>query len=259
MPAAYPASVKVFTKKRDLLDIVLAADINLVYDEVTAIEQKLGTFPATNTGWGGDFDQSTLSWPTLRERIQNIEYGLFQTFNDRVKASGGTTLESSLSNVIGLTLKAKSGQTVDTFQARNQDNIPITTIDQNGILKINGSDALSVSGTQTLSNKNISGTNNSLSNIPTTAVVVQGDTDIREYVDARPTVYYQASQPVGIIAGSIWVDSSDNVDPFDASALQLKSDPSVDVGSMGFRRINASTSAPTAGDGADGDVWLQYV
>lgn len=259
MPASYPASVKTFTKKRDLLDIVLAADINLVYDEVTAIEQKLGTYPATNTGWSGTFDQSTLVWPTVRERIQNVEYGLFEAYTDRVKSTGGSTLEPALTNVIGLTLKAKTGQTVDLFQARNQSNLPITTIDQNGVLKINGSDAVSLTGAQTLSNKSISGTNNSFSNIPTAAVVVSGDTDIREYVDARPTVYYTDVEPTGVIAGTIWVDSSDNVDPFDASGLLLRNDPSENIGTMGFRRINASQVAPTALDGADGDVWLQYV
>lgn len=259
MPASYPASIKTFTKKRDLLDIVLAADINLVYDEVTAIEQKLGVYPATNTGWSGTFDQTTLAWPTVRERIQNIEYGLFTAFNDRVKTSGGSTLEPALTNVIGLTLKAVAGQTVDLFQARNQSNNPITTIDENGVLKINGSEAVTLTGSQTLSNKAISGSNNSFSNIPTAAVVVQGDTDIREYVDARPTVYYSPTEPTGVIAGTIWVDSSDNIDPFDASALLLKTDPSEVVSSFGFRRIKASTAAPTAGDGADGDVWLQYV
>lgn len=259
MPASYPASIKTFTKKRDLLDIVLAADINLVYDEVTAIEQKLGTYPGTNTGWSGTFDQVTLVWPTVRERIQNIEYGLFTAFNDRVKTSGGSTLEPALTNVIGLTLKAKAGQTVDLFQARNQANTPITTIDENGVLKINGSAALSETGTQTISNKSISGTNNAFSNIPTASVIVTGTTDIQQYVDARPTVYYQATQPTGVIAGTIWVDSSDNVDPFDASALLLKTDPSPAINEFGFRQINASQAAPTAGDGADGDVWLQYV
>jgi hypothetical protein len=41
--------------------------------------------------------------------------------------------------------------------------------------------------------------------------------------------------------------------------LLLKSDPSAAVGVTGFRRINASSLAPTSGQGADGDVWLQYI
>lgn len=260
MPASYPASVKQFTRKRDLLDIVLAADINQVYDEVTSIEQKLGVLPATNIGWDADtFDQTTLSWPTLRDRIQNMEYGLFQAFNDRVKTSGGSTLTPTNINTIGFTIKAAAGQSADLFQARNSSNVPVTKITNSGIMQINNSDVIYSNGTQTLTNKTISGTSNTLLNIPTTAVVVSGDTDIREYVDARPTVYYQPTEPAGVIAGSIWVDSSDNVDPFDASALLLKSDPSVDVGVFGYRQINASTQAPTAGDGLDGDIWLQYV
>lgn len=260
MPASYPASIKTFTKKRDLLDIVLAADINLVYDEVTAMQQIMGTFPSVNLGYGtGTFDQSTLSWPTVRARIQNIEYGLFTAFNDRVKSSGGTTIEAANTSTIGLTLKAYASQTANLFEAKTALNVAVTTIDAAGVLRLNGAEAVSTSSTSTLTNKTISGLNNTLANIPTSSVIVTGTTDIQEYVEARPTIYYQDSAPAPVIAGTIWVDSSDNVDPFDASGLLLKSDPSPDVSTFGYRRVKASTLAPTALDGANGDIWLQYV
>jgi hypothetical protein len=260
MSASYPASIRTFTKKRDLLDIVLAADINLVYDEVTAIETVLGSFPATNLGWDtGTFNQNTLTWPTVRARIQNIEYGLFQAFNDRVRSSGGTTLEPSTISTIGLTLKARAGQTADLFQARTNLDVVVTRITSGGMLQINNSDVLSAAGVQTLSNKTISGANNTFLNIPTASVIVSGSTNIRQYVDARPTVFYQASAPTGVIPGTIWVDSSQNIDPFDSGGLLLKSDASAENGVFGYRRIMTATSAPTASDGVDGDIWMQYV
>lgn len=260
MAASYPSSVKTFTRKRDLLDIVLAADINLVYDEVTALQTSLGSFPATNVGWNaGVFNQTTLTWPNVRSRIQNIEYGLGRAFNDRVQSSGGSVITPSGVNVIGLTVKAIPGQVNDLFQARTNLDVVVTRVTSAGVLQVNNSDVLSAAGTQTLSNKTISGANNNFLNIPTAAVVVAGDTDIREYVDARPTVFYQANAPVSVIPGTIWVDSSDNVDPFDASALLLKSDPSAANGVFGYRRITTSTSVPTAQDGANGDIWMQYV
>ena len=260
MTASYPASVKTFTRKRDLLDIVLAADINLVYDEVTAMQTVMGTFPAVNLGWdSGTFDQSTLTWPNVRARIQNIEYGLFQAFNDRVKSSGGSTLTPASAATIGLTIKAAASQSANLFEARTALNVAVTTIDAAGMLRINNNEVISTSATQTLTNKTISGTNNTLTNISPSSVIVTGTTDIQEYVEARPTIFYQDSAPSPAIPGTIWVDSSDNVEPFDASALLLKSDPSPAIGIFGYRRVKASTLAPTSLDGADGDIWLQYV
>lgn len=260
MPASYPTSIKTFTRKRDLLDIVLAADINQVYDELTAIETVLGTQPRINSGWtSGAFNQSTLSWPTVRERIQNIEYGLYEAYNDRVKASGGSVITPSGTSTVNLVVRAKLNQTADIFQAQNSASSVVTKINSSGRLQINNADVPSVSSNDTLTNKTISGLNNTLTNIQPSSVVVSGETDIQEYVDARPTIYYSPTAPVSVIPGTIWVDSSQNVDPFDSSALLLKSDPSENVGTFGFRRIQASTATPTAGDGADGDVWLQYI
>jgi len=260
MTASYPASVKTFTRKRDLLDIVLAADINLVYDEVTAMQTIMGTFPSVNLGWdSGSFDQSTLSWPNIRTRIQNIEYGLFQAFNDRVKSSGGSILTPATASTIGLTIKAAASQSANLFEAKTALNVAVTTIDAAGMLRINNNEVISTSATQTLTNKTISGANNTLINISPSSVIVTGTTDIQEYVEARPTIFYQDSAPAPVIPGTIWVDSSDNVEPFDASALLLKSDPSPAIGIFGYRRVKASTLAPTALDGADGDIWLQYV
>lgn len=260
MPASYPSSVKTFTKKRDLLDIVLAADINLVYDEVTAIETILGTNPATNAGWtSGAFSTSTLNWPSVRARLQNIEYGLYDAHIDRVKSSGGSIITTTDNAVVSLTVTAKSGQTADLFQAKNSGGTTVTKINSTGALLVNGLPVATTTGVETLSSKTISGANNTLLNIPTSAVVVSGSTDIQEYVEARPTVYYQPTAPTGVIAGTVWVDSSENVDPFDASALILSTTPSPSTSVAGYRRIFTNTAAPTSSDGADGDIWLQFI
>lgn len=260
MSASYPASIKLFTRKRDLLDIVLAADINQVYDEVTALEQRLGTFPATNIGYDqGSFDQSTLVWSTVRERIQNLEYGMFEAFNDRVQTSGGSQIQSSGINVVGLSIKAIAGQVANLLTVKTALDVNTFTIDETGTARIENSPVVYENGNQTLSNKTISGTANSFSNIPASAVtVVEGDS-IRQYVDARPTIIYSATEPAGVIPGTLWVDSSENVDPFDASQLLLKNEPSVAPSEDGYRRIFSSTDAPTNSDGANGDLWLQYV
>lgn len=46
--ATYPGTVKVFTTKADQVDTLLAAHVNVLQDEVTAIETTLGTNPQGN-------------------------------------------------------------------------------------------------------------------------------------------------------------------------------------------------------------------
>jgi hypothetical protein len=264
MAANYPSSVTTFTKKVDLLDLVVAADVNSVYDEVTAIETILGALPATSTGWSGSFDSSTTSWTTLRDRIQNIEFGTYTAFTDRVSKSGGTTITSSANGTVSLAIQAKSGQTADIFQAKNSSGTVITKVNSSGVLLSNGNVVATIDGTETLSNKTLSGSTingstNTVTNLSPSSVIVSGTTNIQQYVDSKAALYYQGpTAPSAPVIGAIWVDSSTNVTPFDSTGFLQVAAPSVTT-STGFRRIAASTVAPTSGDGADGDIWIQYV
>ena len=90
MAVQYPGTVKTFTAKVDFADTVLAEHVNSLQDEVNAIEANLGTYIKTGSGWIGTFDQITTAWPTLKDRIANIEYGLNSVLTTRVP-TGGTT------------------------------------------------------------------------------------------------------------------------------------------------------------------------
>lgn len=88
MAVQYPGTVKVFTPKVDFADTILAEHVNTLQDEVNAIEANLGTYIKTGSGWIGSFDQVTTAWPTLKDRIANIEYGLNRALNQTVPAGG---------------------------------------------------------------------------------------------------------------------------------------------------------------------------
>ena len=81
MTASYPAAVKSFTTKVDFTDTVLAEHVNSLQEEVNSLQVNLGTYIKTGSGWVGTFDTVTTSWNTLKDRLANIEYGLYQVWN----------------------------------------------------------------------------------------------------------------------------------------------------------------------------------
>jgi hypothetical protein len=213
---SYPASVKAFTTKVDFTDTVLAEHVNSLQNEVTALQENLGTFIKTGSGWVGSFDLITTSWNTLKDRLANMEYGIKDVYDDYASKSGGSTITPSGTSVVGLNIKAASGQTANLFEVRNSSNTVVFNVDSNGVPKYSSNTVATVVGAETLTNKTMSGTSNTFSAIPPTAVIVTGTTDIKEYTDARPTVVYSSTQPdavtLGYPAGTIWVDSSSDVD-----------------------------------------------
>lgn len=116
MPASYPSTVKTFTAKVDFVDTVLAEHVNSLQDEVTSVQANLGTNVKTGSGWIGSFDQATTNWNTLKDRLANIEYGLYSAFNSRVSTAGGSTISSATATTVGLTVQTASGQTANQVE-----------------------------------------------------------------------------------------------------------------------------------------------
>jgi hypothetical protein len=83
MAASYPTSIKSFTYRVDNQDKVIAADVNVSYDEITAIELQLGAggVASRTTAFGSaNFDSTTIDWTNsggLRARIENLENGVY--------------------------------------------------------------------------------------------------------------------------------------------------------------------------------------
>ena len=90
MTAYYPTLVKTFTNRVDFTDTILAEHVNSLQNEVSAIESNLGTYITTSSGWIGDWDKTTATWDSLKDRIANIEYGLNTLDSERLP-TGGTS------------------------------------------------------------------------------------------------------------------------------------------------------------------------
>jgi hypothetical protein len=139
--ASYPATVPSFTQKVNNLDVVLAGDVNVVYDEVTAIATTLGATPNTSSGWSGSFSTSTTSWPTVNGRLQHIEYGLGTAYTDRVSLTGDSVVLPA-SDKVGIAVKAATSATSNLAEFKNSSNTVVTAVGPDGwILTIDGGSA----------------------------------------------------------------------------------------------------------------------
>ena len=134
MAAQYPSAVKSFTTKVDFTDTVLAEHVNSLQEEVNSLENNLGTYVATGSGWVGSFDQVTTGWNTLKDRIANIEYGLNTAFNQRVDTTGGSTIQSTSNIVTSLIIKAKSGQSTNILEFQTSAGSVVSKVGTDGVI-----------------------------------------------------------------------------------------------------------------------------
>jgi hypothetical protein len=121
MAASYPLSIRTFTPKVNLQDLVVAEDVNGVYEEVTAIETQLGAGGvATSPTWGSaTFSTAVTNHGSLRTRLTNIEAGVFTGVTARVSTAGGSTVTPSSAATRGVIIRAAASQTASLLEFQN--------------------------------------------------------------------------------------------------------------------------------------------
>jgi hypothetical protein len=114
---AYPSEIKSFTFKRNNIDKVVADDVNVLYTEVTAIEQQLGGVGSggigvTTSTWGtGTFSTSVANWfvnDGLAARLKNIEAGLYATLVTGSASAAKLTTPISVNGTTGVDWSSSS-------------------------------------------------------------------------------------------------------------------------------------------------------
>lgn len=138
MAASYPTSVKTFTPKVNIVDIIDKSDPNSLFLEVTAIESVIGTTPsiataATASGWAN----TATDYTTLNGRLANIEKGIVaDTHTQYVKIVGGSTITSSSASTKGLVVKGAASQSANLQEWQNNTGTVVASIDANGALTV---------------------------------------------------------------------------------------------------------------------------
>lgn len=148
MPAQFPGAVKTwaptdsgFNYPEDLKQIVYARHVTTIYDEVTAIQNELGAGAGglkSSVNWGtGTFTSPTSNWGSLRERLNNIEHGVYQAATFQVSSAGGSTIQAQNTTTVELTLRASANQTANILEVKNSAGAVVTAFGPDA--KITGS------------------------------------------------------------------------------------------------------------------------
>lgn len=104
MVASYPSSIRAFTTKVNITEIIDASHPNSLQEEVVAIQTAIGINPGTSTtpSSSGTFNASSNAFTNLTARLANIETGIVaDTHTQYVKKVDGTvTTASTASGVV---------------------------------------------------------------------------------------------------------------------------------------------------------------
>ncbi len=176
MTAVYPNSVRNYTAQQDLVNTVIADNVNSLQEEVKQIETVLGSAASSQnplvSTWSGSFSQGT-TWGTVYDRIANIEAGLLSgvTSAPYVSKSGGSTISVSTSTgAPGLTLTTISG-TNNLFTTAG------FTLNYLGIPQVSGANVIYVGSSDhtALTSATSSAVSVAATKIPLSTVTTAGD------------------------------------------------------------------------------------
>lgn len=151
MAATYPGSVRTYLAKVDLVDTVIADNVNSLQEEIRAIETVLGS-TATNTNplistYAGTFSTATTAWGTVGARLTNIEAALVNGVPNSpyVAITGGSTVTTASNK--GLVLKTGTGA-LNLFEAYSSGNVLGFNLDSAGLPKVGTNNVLYVNSTE---------------------------------------------------------------------------------------------------------------
>ena len=150
MAAVFPNSVRNYTPQQDLVNTIIADNVNSLQEEVKKLEEVLGSAatsqnPLTST-WSGTFSQAT-TWGTIYDRFANIEAGLLSGVANAPYplTSGGSTITTT--NNKGILLRA-GATSLNLLEAYSYANVLNFNLDASGLPKVATANVLYVGSSE---------------------------------------------------------------------------------------------------------------
>ena len=138
MAAVFPNSVRNYTPQQDLVNTIIADNVNSLQEEVKKIEEVLGSAATSQnpltSSWTGNFSQAT-TWGTIYDRFANIEAGLVSGVANAPYplTSGGSTITTT--NNKGLLLRA-GATSLNLLEAYSNASVLGFNLDASGLPKV---------------------------------------------------------------------------------------------------------------------------
>jgi hypothetical protein len=179
MAAVFPNSVRNYTPQQDLVNTIIADNVNSLQEEVKQLETVIGSAatsqsPLVST-WSGSFSQAT-TWGTLYDRISNIEAGLVSGVSGAPYplTSGGSTITTT--NNKGILLRA-GATSLNLLEAYSYANVLNFNLDASGLPKVATANVLYVGSSDytTLTTSISSNTTAAAAKIPLATITTAGD------------------------------------------------------------------------------------
>ena len=138
MAAVFPNSVRQYTAQQDLVNTIIADNVNSLQEEVKKIEEVIGSAATSQnpltSSWTGTFSQAT-TWGTIYDRFANIEAGLVSGVANAPYplTSGGSTITTT--NNKGLLLRA-GATSLNLLEAYSNASVLGFNLDASGLPKV---------------------------------------------------------------------------------------------------------------------------
>lgn len=180
MPADYPLLVHSFSPRQDLVDTVIADNVNALQYEVAAVQTVLGssansTNPLVST-FSGTWSTATTTWGTVGARLLNIEAGLVNGVPNApyVLKTGGSTITTASNKA--LVLQAGTGS-LNLLESYSSGAALGFNLDSSGIPKVGTSNVLYVGSTEyvALTAATSTASSSAATKIPLATVTTAGD------------------------------------------------------------------------------------
>ena len=139
MAASYPASVRPFTTKTNILSVIDAADPNSLQEEVVAIETTLGVNPALSTSVVAtdSFIGASTQYSTVNARLANIEKGIVgDSHTQYLKKVGNETITNATASNIALTIRGASSQSASLTEWKTSAGTVVAKVNPTGALTV---------------------------------------------------------------------------------------------------------------------------